>query len=225
MNYLNVIVLFLSFSSSLLMGQASAFEELLAKINGRDSNPASLEILSLSDSISEKNLISLVQRAHESGNKDLMSIVESGVKKINWDKERSWEEGLDLSSKYSSSLECLAKWRTPLLSDYSSYFLASPDVPYQRVNEWHLGYLHRGIQGDLLTSIAKYDPESFKKIVAMLESDVISESKKRTILWAMRFDHTDFSLKFIEDHTKSLKKISEKELSETLSEIKRRLGQ
>ena len=196
----NTITVFLSLTI-LCFGQnnSSSIKSKLEKIKWLESTPESKgfvsEFPSVLDSLDvldfRRELV--IYQANTSGNIDLISLVRKDFESEDWDKERTWEEGLEVSGRYQTGIEVLGKWNSAAKTKFKGCFLNAPDVPYQRITSWYVGYLWRGLQGNFLESMAKNNIKDFKEVIDLLSDEAVSLSKKRTIVWAMRYDHSGYS--------------------------------
>ena len=169
----------------------------LNKIKWIESSPESKDVVSSLAKITDSEMALVTKHALSTPNVDLISFIRSKIEEEDWEKERTWHEGLALSSRAAERLEVLGKWNSSAKENFGSYFLNAPDVPYEIMTHWHAGFLNRGLQGAILKIMAKHDEMGFKKMIALLNEKSVSLSKKRTIVWAMRYDHSGFSGKFL----------------------------
>ena len=169
----------------------------LDEITGPSSNLHSRNVAADFDNLSEDEIAVVTSKALSTGNVDLMPLVETEFKGVDWTKNRTWAEGLELIGLYGTEIEALAKWNSPLQNEFKNYFLHAPDVPYGAIADWNDGFGGRGLQGTLLEALAKHAPESFQEVVGMLDDEELTLSKKRTIAWAMRFDTSGFSENYV----------------------------
>jgi len=161
----------------------------LAHITDTKSNEASLSIAENYSNLKSAGcaIIEIGIVANATGNVDLLKICEENVSKFP-KKFEGWREASDALGGMKSEIEALAKWRSPVSDDYFDRFLAAPDLNYGEINEWYSAWATRSLQGILARTIARFQPESKKKLYALLGEQKTSLSKKRTIIHSMRYD-------------------------------------
>ncbi len=191
-------------------------KEQLSKIEDSKSSTLSKNFVTAFDISSDVGFSNVVKRAIETENEDLLELIRRKIEAEDWTKARTWEEGLAMTSRMIEGLELVAKRFPSMKSKLKSYFLSAPDVPYEKVTDWHRGYGYRGLQGSILKIIAENDAGSFEEIVSLLDKDSISISKKKTIVWAMRYDKSGFSEKKLKEEIPTPNESLKKEFEDSL---------
>jgi len=216
--------------ASIAQAEKDAFQENLKKVRWMESSVESKAILEYFDGLTDSQLTMVSQRADETGNIDLLNIIRQKVEGERRLLEiKTWSESLDINSRLSFELEVLVKKNSSIKLMMKEYFLNAPDVPYDQIHEWHRGYGYRGLQGVLLKIMAQYYVEGFREVVEMINSEATSHSRKKTIIWSMRYDASGFSerilraeiakmeLPFHDEMTESLQFLEQRKQSYTVS--------
>lgn len=199
--------------------RASEFEDKLKEIRWLESSHLSKEFVRQFGSSQGSDFLLIAQRADATGNIDLLDLIRRRVESEDWSGEKDWKKGLEIQNRILTCLQILSQKNSSIKSNFRKYFLSSPDVPYEQIGEWHRGYSERGLQGSILELMAKYDSLMFGEVVGLIEGDSINLSKKRTIIWAMRFDESGVSERILRMKILTENGLMKNDLSESLKFI------
>jgi hypothetical protein len=156
-------------------------DPVLARIDGPESTPESRVILELRESLAAKGLrpAALVQRADETGNRDLLNVAAGIVKSADFDAGTEWREAALISARIHDSVLALAKWKHPASEKFLAEFLRCPDVPFGEINDWHFGFMSRGLPGTFAEGLVKMGGKDRRSLYQLLGDPSVSEAKKR----------------------------------------------
>lgn len=168
-------------------------ESVLERIDGPESTPESRVLLELRESLVAKGLrpSALVQRADETGNRDLLDVAAGIVKSADFDAGTEWREAALISARIHEAVLALAKWKHPASEKFLAEFLRCPDVPFGEINDWHFGFMSRGLPGTFAEGLVKMGGKDRQNLYRLLGDPSVSEAKKRVIVYAMRFDESE----------------------------------
>lgn len=194
-----ITIIFCSCSSLITAQENSVvLEDVLSSIKGANTTKTS-RLIGQCKIQTRKDYRSLVAHTRLTKNSDLVKFIENRVKTIDWTIPMGKRTRL---MGEREDLEVLAELKSPLIKEYKSYFLKSVDFDYAKYKAWTGAHIHKGNQGGLARATAKYSPELFKEFIALIDDPKISVSKKITIIWAMRFDHSGMSEKALVEFLK-----------------------
>lgn len=165
----------------------------LARIDGPESTAESRVLLELQETLTAKGFstAALVQRADETGNRDLLDFAAGIVKSADYDAGTEWREAVMVSSRIHSAVVALAKWKHPTSEGFLAAFLRCPDVPFGQVQDWHFGFTTRGLPGTFAEGVVRSGGKDKQNLYEMLGDPSVSEAKKRVIVYAMKFDESE----------------------------------